>query len=875
MRDRVQVVRLSSSAPPASPQAADDRRAPAGEPAAGPVSAVLPPRGAADFARVPLGPPDAIAVSEPEEPAEREAEHAAGVVAHRLAGSGSADAPVVLGPAAPRLWRAADAGSPSIASAGLVVDDDAQTLTAGQMRKSELLAALRIEACAAVDRALAEVGRNTRGCPHVERWLSYYAGRPAQHLERALRKYAPEARSASAARDYIRPVSARLGRGARAWAQTGRLPADVPDELRQAGAGGGVLGAAAAIGGAITGALSGIGRAIGGLFAKPQGGGAQLAVDRAALNDRLGPGRPIDGAVRTRMESAFAADFAHVRVHDDGRAAALSGDLRARAFTLGDHVAFGPGEYRPGTLAGDALIAHELAHVVQQSGAAVRSQPAVDATPAPALEAEADEAAAAAVIDMHGGRRRQDRRRRELGRQRGLRLQRCGTDLRQGTQLPTSAQQTNVRAALHFPIASTHAAGAPAPPTPAGVSASAAAASTEWAGAKHPGDTPQQTALADTRRAEIEARLMAGVTAEFNRQLQSARATQTSARGTSVSEFEGAANAARHVVDDRYSDWRDPRVGVGAPRPGEFQAGANLRSSYDRPQNDPTVFATPETRVYNLATYSGPNGAPSVASTLRDAPYYYDIDRSEGLPENSESAFFQTRIVTPFVNAHRSDLNLITQYNYAVTDIAGGTVYISPSSPSADAKWSAFKTTVHEYLHVLEHPIFQRTANKPMSEGFTEYFTAQALTALPLETARMNDTLRREVEAPNPGPPGRLRPYETVSQYRDYLRAAQRAKSELGSDPGAENAMRGAFFQGHVELVGFDPRHPGAPGPVRSPNLAPGMREHIVIAVGGVAETGEMIARIHDVKLADLQRANPGVNLSALHAGDRVLVPRS
>jgi len=69
------------------------------------------------------------------------------------------------------------------------------------------------------------------------------------------------------------------------------------------------------------------------------------------------------------MEKAFGTGFSDVRMHTGPRAADLSQSLGARAFTVGNHVAFGAGEYQPGTPVGDALIAHELAHVVQQRDA--------------------------------------------------------------------------------------------------------------------------------------------------------------------------------------------------------------------------------------------------------------------------------------------------------------------------------------------------------------------------------------------------------------------------------------------------------------------------------------------------------------------------
>lgn len=69
------------------------------------------------------------------------------------------------------------------------------------------------------------------------------------------------------------------------------------------------------------------------------------------------------------MESAFGQSFTHVRIHTDSRAAGISQNLNASALTVGNHVAFASGQFAPGTIFGDALLAHELAHVSQQNGA--------------------------------------------------------------------------------------------------------------------------------------------------------------------------------------------------------------------------------------------------------------------------------------------------------------------------------------------------------------------------------------------------------------------------------------------------------------------------------------------------------------------------
>jgi hypothetical protein len=67
------------------------------------------------------------------------------------------------------------------------------------------------------------------------------------------------------------------------------------------------------------------------------------------------------------MERRFLHDFSRVRVHADLPAAASAANLQARAYTVGPHIAFARGAYDPGTDAGKRLVAHELAHVVQQS----------------------------------------------------------------------------------------------------------------------------------------------------------------------------------------------------------------------------------------------------------------------------------------------------------------------------------------------------------------------------------------------------------------------------------------------------------------------------------------------------------------------------
>ena len=100
-------------------------------------------------------------------------------------------------------------------------------------------------------------------------------------------------------------------------------------------------------------------------------GSAGVAVDTATeggINASRGGGQPMPEALRSQMESSFGADFSGVRLHTDSRAADLSRSIQAKAFAYGNDIYFNHGQYSPDTAAGQHLIAHELTHVVQQSG---------------------------------------------------------------------------------------------------------------------------------------------------------------------------------------------------------------------------------------------------------------------------------------------------------------------------------------------------------------------------------------------------------------------------------------------------------------------------------------------------------------------------
>jgi hypothetical protein len=113
------------------------------------------------------------------------------------------------------------------------------------------------------------------------------------------------------------------------------------------------------------------------------------------------PGQPLDAATRTFMESRFGHDFSRVRVHTDARATKSASAVNASAYTVGCNVVFAASQYAPTSRPGRTLLAHELAHVVQQrdagAGSPLATLPVGPSTDA--AEQEADAMAGAVLSD--------------------------------------------------------------------------------------------------------------------------------------------------------------------------------------------------------------------------------------------------------------------------------------------------------------------------------------------------------------------------------------------------------------------------------------------------------------------------------------------
>lgn len=298
------------------------------------------------------------------------------------------------------IQRMVDWTAPSEAVAGLVVDD-ADAAAPHQMPKTRFLDELETALRTELASSLKGSGFTADNCPWLDYYLTFYRAQDAAAVNAAAIRYGAAAASAE---ELIALVAARVRERVLRWRETGEV-ADPSD-----------YGAAVPEGEASLGEVE-EGAAVQRLGDTPAGvSGAQPQ----AIQRRLSSGVPLSGATRVRMENAFGTGFGQVRLHTNTEAGGLARGLRAKAFTIGQDVAFAPGEFAPGTLEGDLILAHELAHTLQQRGAA--PWPASAGAESPALEREANVLAASAVFGDES---------LAAGRQSGLALRRCGETVSQ------------------------------------------------------------------------------------------------------------------------------------------------------------------------------------------------------------------------------------------------------------------------------------------------------------------------------------------------------------------------------------------------------------------------------------------------------------
>jgi hypothetical protein len=313
---------------------------------------------------------------------------------HRpLPASGPTDQVEVQRQDAPSASAAAAAGAAPAAPEALIVEDGEQNPRPGQLRKSEFIARARSAINTTIDQTLSGSPYANAARPHVQEQIEWdfttYGAQGPAELERFLRQQLPDAAGATTITGLIEPICDHV-RDEIVQGLANNVPG--PDATAGAAGAGGAADAASSPEPSTASPLL-----------KARSEGARDYPGPLDVKAQLSSGHDLDSRVQAGAEAAFGQSLAGVRVHSDAGAAQLADRLNARAVTVGSDIAFGAGEYQPGNPIGDALIAHELAHVAQQRGA--DSSPTAQLKGDPddsALESDADNAAVAAVLTLWG-----------------------------------------------------------------------------------------------------------------------------------------------------------------------------------------------------------------------------------------------------------------------------------------------------------------------------------------------------------------------------------------------------------------------------------------------------------------------------------------
>jgi hypothetical protein len=191
----------------------------------------------------------------------------------------------------------------------------------GQMTKPQFIALLQPAIVGVVEQELGKLGA-AAGCPYIERYFGKYSAEPASAAESLIRHWIPAARGARTAPELVPLILVRVRDAVRGWHASGRLPPDLaaadPDAAADA--------------------------------AHPS--------SLAGLEAQLGTGSRVDARVASRMSGTLGTDVTDARVHTGAVAAAKAAEHNAAAFAVGGNIVMGANAPAPGTLAGDALLAH-------------------------------------------------------------------------------------------------------------------------------------------------------------------------------------------------------------------------------------------------------------------------------------------------------------------------------------------------------------------------------------------------------------------------------------------------------------------------------------------------------------------------------------
>jgi hypothetical protein len=345
------------------------------------------------------------------------------------------------------------------------------------------------------------------------------------------------------------------------------------------------------------------------------------------------------------------------------------------------------------------------------------------------------------------------------------------------------------------------------------------------------------------------------------------------------------ANQARGVLEARYGVAMDAAAATPAqafsrdPRVASPAATQNIFDPYDAAQRATLRGVAVADLAQGVAWWMFQNDVPGAAGTAGSRQFASEVLAAHHWSSQDPGAnAFRNDVARDYVAAAPGNRQALLDYRLAQWSERGprGITLLSSFTPGANAglaerqaRWSIFKTAVHESLHLRTHPAFSTAAQGrgTMVEGFTEMFAVDTLNApgtgvLPRVRAGSLEALRRTVEgtlATATPDTAVITNRTTPTQYVAHREAAERIRD--GGTPVAggpshagvgETGVRAAYFQGHVEYLGLTPAGaalgglpaPGAPRRLRVPT--------------GIATVDDLAWR-SGVPRASIDAENPGI----------------
>ncbi len=367
-------------------------------------------------------------------------------------------------------------------------------------------------------------------------------------------------------------------------------------------------------------------------------------------------------------------------------------------------------------------------------------------------------------------------------------------------------------------------------------------------------------------RTELHTALQAHLDARRERMVAREQAKAAGQVLTTTNQ-EGAGRAAKRSVDDVFAGLASAAVLTAS----QEQARASFNFTADVNLLDASDTSVRQPKPRDLVDWMAETD--DVASQKQSDHHFNRRRRGQG-----EGPFFEG-LITEFIDqgSNKTDLDRYDQFGFAfavegprvlsqtaITDSEGFSATPDQPGGMSDAerlmRWGSWETLVHEYIHTLAHPEFNRShgQNRILVEGFCELFTKAVLDTTGAIGAAESDAdpaLRQEIEGGEvPGFEGRFVPDFNPGSYAGYLARAEAIVAQVGMD-----AARSAFFLGHVELIGLEP---GGDGEVIDPTSPDASRHRgpEQVVVPETISTVNGVSILTGASVTDITSANAAIS---------------